>query len=609
MKKFLSFVIFFSAFFAHGQQNFPQNSIPIPDSSFLNIKILKFNDFHSIDTLTLDTNQCHIELFDSYTQDLVPVVNLGQKATPTLPLVFANRTTFDDFVFLNPYKNFLFDPQKSAYYTLNNPYTDLSYLDGPKIREEQNLKAIHSQSFRSDSVNLGLFFNMMTAMNIADNKTNSSISKLGVWYARKFNNYNLYVSIYSNKIKRIENGGIIDTSATFEPLSSLTFFLKSEPLNVILYRGYYVNQSYNLTNTIKVRHIFQYSRISKTFSENEEELNELFGAPRLSSVKSYDSIGVRSFDNTFNIMLDKKYKIGVSFTNRLQRAFYFKGYFYNLNGQFLTDNFVSGTIQDFTVGRLKLSALGNFHFIQRKAGDFDIKSDLSYHFSDSIYLLFNQTFKKTTPDYFLDYYNGNYQAWNNNFDDIISLTTSARFVVEKFHVELGADYRQYSNYIYFDSLINPSQVYSTINVKTLWLRKSFYFGSFAADLNGYWQQTNSNNVLNIPEFVASGSFYLDAPFAKGALDLNVGINASYVSSFYAYAYSPSIGTYYQNFNTKTGNYPVIDVFLSAKIKSAIIIVRFDHANALLLNKFYQTTEHYHFYHHYFRLGARWWFRN
>ncbi|MBN2664421.1 MAG: hypothetical protein JXR68_12295 [Bacteroidales bacterium] len=607
MKKIFSFIIFFSVVFANAQHTTPNNFVGTPDSAVLKIKIFKFNQYNSVDTIVLDTSQKHIELFDNYTQDLVPVVNLGQIATPSLPLVFANRINFDGFIFLSPYKNYLLDPKSSFYFQNNNPFTDLTYLDGPKIREEQNLNAIHTQSFRNDSVNVGLRFNMMTAMNIADNKSNSSINKLSAWYARKFKNYNLFVSIYSNKIKRIENGGIIDTMPNFDPTNSLTFFLKEEPANIILYRGYYINHSYNLTKSIKARHIFQYSRISKTFIENN--MNAFLGAPQLSNFQTYDSIGLRSFDNTFNLSIDKKNKIGISFTNRIQRAYYFRGYFYNLNGIFLTDNFLSGNIQNFAIGNLTLSALGNFHFIQRKAGDFDGKFELKYFFTDSLYFVFNQSFKKETPDYFLDYYNGNYQSWQNDFGDIISFTATARFISKKYHFEIGADYRQYTNYIYFDSLISPNQVNSTINVNTLWLHKSFYFGPFVTDLNGYWQQTNANYVLNIPEFVASGSFYLDVPLVKGALALNLGLNASFTSSFYAYAYSPSIGAYYQNFKTETGKYPVIDLFLTGKIKSAIIILRFDHANAWLLQNYYQTTEHYHLYHHYLRFGVRWWFKN
>lgn len=607
MKKIIVFILFFNVFLSFSQQNNLHNFGSIPDSSFLDVEIYKFNEYNTVDTLSMDTVQRHLELADNYIKDNLPVVNLGQIATPTLPLVFAKRSNFNDFLFLNPYKNFLFDPNNSSYYKLNNPLTKFTYLDGPKLKEEQFLDAIHTQSFKDDSVNLGLYFNMMTAMNIADNKSNSSVNKLSVWYTRKFKNYQFYASIYSNKIKRIENGGIIDTSDGFDPTNSLTFFIKDEPSNIILYRGIYFNQSYNLTKSIKARHIFKYSQISKTFSENN--LNDILGLPNLSNDKSYDSVGVRSFDNTFNITLDRASKVGVSFTNRFQRAFYFKGYFYNLNGVFLTDNFISGSIQNFKVGNLKLSALGNFHFVQRKAGDFEQKATMSYNFSDSTYIIINQSFNKETPDYFLDFYNGNYQSWENDFKDIVSLTTSARFVVEKFHFEIGADYRQYTNYIYFDSLINPSQFNSTINVRTLWLRKSFYIGAFVTDLNGYWQQTNANNVLNIPEFVTSGSFYFDFPFAKGALNLNVGINAYYTSKFYAYAYSPSIGTFYQNFNTQTGNYPVIDVFLTGKIKSAIIILRFDHANAQLLQTYYQTTEHYHLYYRYLRFGVKWWFKN
>ena len=57
------------------------------------------------------------------------------------------------------------------------------------------------------------------------------------------------------------------------------------------------------------------------------------------------------------------------------------------------------------------------------------------------------------------------------------------------------------------------------------------------------------------------------------------------------------------------NYPIANVFVSGKIKSAIIIVRFDHADAMLLYPFYSNTEHYHLPYHYLRVGVKWWFKN
>jgi hypothetical protein len=146
-------------------------------------------------------------------------------------------------------------------------------------------------------------------------------------------------------------------------------------------------------------------------------------------------------------------------------------------------------------------------------------------------------------------------------------------------------------------------------VLTAYAKKTFHFFPFASDLVAYYQKSSNSLVTNIPEIVAAGSFYLDIPLFQKALLLNLGLNVSYTSNFYQYGYSPSLGIIYNDYKTMIGNYPIVDLFMSAKIKTAIIIVRIDHADGYFLQPFYATTAHYHLQMFSLRFGARWWFRN
>ncbi len=604
MKKFIVFVIFFNAIFVFAQNIDTAKSFSGTDTVVLRVTKYQFNDYFSVDTLGIDTVQKNIEIYDKYTKNFIPVINLGQIATPSVSVIYKDRSNFNEFNFLTPYNDFLLNPQKSYYYKNNNPYTDFSYFYGPKAKEEQNLKVVHSQTF-NDSVNVGVRFYMKAAINLQGSQENSSINNLSVWYRRQFKNYNLYASIYSNKVKRIENGGIVDTNSNFDPTSPLQFYISNQVANVLTYRGYYLNQSYNLSKNTTLRHIFQYSRIGRTFIE--EKPNSLFGNTQLSDVQTHDSTGIRSFDNTFNIDINNKF--GLAYTNKIRSFYYFKGYFYNLNGVFDTDNFLSIYANNYKFGNFNLSSLFQMHFTGRNTGNIDLKSNLKYHFTDSVFIAVNQSFKQQSPDYFYEHYNGNYQSWENNFSNLTTLSFSAKFIALKPHFEIGAAYNLINNYIYFDSLISPQQILTPINIQTLWVKKSFYISHFVVDFGGYWQTTNNIELLNIPEYVATGSFYFDFSLAKDALHLNVGVNSYYTSKFFAYAYSPTIGNFYQSNKIETGNYPMADIFLTARIKSAYILVRFDHANAWLLRSYYETTEHYHLYYRYLRFGVRWWFKN
>lgn len=581
-----------------------------PDSTKLTVKMYQFNDFKSIDTIGIDTLQRHIELFNAYEDDLLPAINLGQIATPSLHILFSRRNEFEDFMFLNPYIEYVLKPDNLAYYKTNNPYTDIRYLGAMKQKEQQNLSFIHTQTINNN--NFGIKYEMFTAKNLATDNENASINKLNFWYHKKIKRYDVFASFYSTKIKRPENGGISNLHDTsYNPFDETQNYLLNNPRNLIEYRGLYLNQSFVIHEKLKVRHILNYSRISRTFYELTP--NSVLGTPLISPTETYDSTGISSFDNTAYLFSKlKNVELGVSFTNKLRRMYYFRGYLYDLSGQFYLDNYLSFYASKFKISIFNADVIANYHLTNRKAGDFNIRSNqfIEIGKSDSsIIVSFEEKIERSRAGYFYEHFNGNYDYWNQDLRKINNLSLSGKVLFNKYHFELGGNYNIYSNYIYFDTTAMPVQADKNIYISTVWAKKSFYFGPFASDINLFWQKSNYQEIVNVPEYVATVSLYADFHVFKKAANINVGFNVSYMSQFYMYGYTPTTGILYLKNKEVTGNYPILNLFFTAKIKSAIIILRFDHANDYLLTPYYSTVENYNLSSYYFRFGVRWWFRN
>ncbi|MEA3451949.1 MAG: putative porin, partial [Bacteroidota bacterium] len=178
-----------------------------------------------------------------------------------------------------------------------------------------------------------------------------------------------------------------------------------------------------------------------------------------------------------------------------------------------------------------------------------------------------------------------------------------------FNLKFGGDFRQIKNYTYFDTLSLPAQDTNLLTIKTLYLKKTFNFKPFVLDLNLYYQLVNNQDVLHIPQYSAYASFFTDFSLFKGALLINFGVDTYYYSKFNTYRYNPSLGMFYLANNRISGNYPIFNIFLSGKIKSATVIVRLDNAAGWLLNPYHETVEHYHISDFYIRFGVHWWFKN
>lgn len=576
------------------------------DTSSLKAQKIDVSDLSYNDTLDIDTNQYFVQVFDEYAKQNYANINLGQTGTPALPMLFVLQKNNRIFPFLNNFINY-FHTSK-FYYNTNKPYTDFKYIGGLKYKEDQYLELIHTQCPDSSS-NFGIHYKLYSTQDLQFPKDNSTLSMLNFWYFKSIHSFDIYTSFQNGLIKRLENGGYIDTSESFSPRAkNLTFFL-SDVTNSIKQSFFTTQLSYHSTNNFKIEHSFEFKRISKIFSESKPH-TEFFGEPLITDNLTYDSTGVRSINNSFAIVYGQKNFLSFNFVNSLQKYYYFRGFLYNLNGEFVTDNYINLSIAK-NSGQLNFSANLNYHLTDIYAGDLYFSSYQTYNFNfhKDAKLVFTEEFSKQIPEYFYIHYYGNYDYWNNHFKDVIKTQASAQFIDPVFKFQTGYTYSLFNNYVYLDTIGHPRQLNTIFSINTFYLKKRFELKPLIIQCNIYYQKSNQDSVFNLPEIIASADLFFDFGLAKDNLHVNLGANVVYYSSFYEYKYNPALSSIYTSYQRKTGNYPFLNLFATGKVKSAILIFRFDNALGYAFAPYHETVEHYHIRDFFISFGVQWWFKN
>lgn len=86
-------------------------------------------------------------------------------------------------------------------------------------------------------------------------------------------------------------------------------------------------------------------------------------------------------------------------------------------------------------------------------------------------------------------------------------------------------------------------------------------------------------ALNVPEWLVRSTFMLTSSLFNKALFFQSGATFVFFTDYYADQYNPLIAEFVTQNNTKIGEYPRVDFFFNAKIKSSRLFVKLENVNA------------------------------
>jgi hypothetical protein len=547
---------------------------------------------------------------------LLPFPNEGQTYN-TLQYSLNSFSPYPEFGFKAKHFNFL-EANQIRYSSVATPVTEFYFKT--VMKQGQNVDAFFTVN-TSPRFNFSLAYKGLRSEGKYINQMSSTGNfRFTASYNTKNQRYLANFHFVSQDILNEENGGIT-TVEDFESgnvdfinrdrlevyLTDAKSFLKGK--RIFLDHSFRVN-SVKGSNNLYVTHQFNYE--NKYFEYNQETVVSNIASGKVYRFgDSYKTSGINDqthYNKTYN-------KLGLIYENTTLGKFqffaddFFSNYYYNqiliLNTQTVPSS-ISQRIN--TVG-------GQYDYLKNKwAGKFlisrsvtnqslsNLDAKLQYSLNEDMQLSFEYQNMNKLPNNNYNLYQSSYVKynWSNSFKNekinsiIVNATTP--------WVEASVQYSTFNDHLYFadvssvseinmnQQIIAPAQYANTINYLSVKASNEFKVGKFAlANTLLYQKVDQSDNILNVPEFLTRNTLYYSQDMFHKALFLQTGATFNYFTNYFANEYNPVIGEFFVQNKKEIGDFTNFDFFVNAKIQRTRVYFIAEHFNSSFSgNNFYSS---------------------
>ena len=354
--------------------------------------------------------------------------------------------------------------------------------------------------------------------------------------------------------------------------------------------------------TAFIGHSSEYSVFRKTYRDNITDPNgKKFYNDRfyINPEQSMDSMRVMRLDNKVFVRLQPwkddaiVSKLDVGIGDKLANYYTFKpvDYLKGSTNVLLNSVYVYAGANGQYKNNLIWNAKGSYNFLGYEANDFGLEANVvfsTYPFRRArkspltIGAHFETTLKE--PDYYQQHLFTNHYRWDNDFSKISTTKIEASLSIPKWDLAASFGYALLGNNIYYDNLGDVRQNQNAMSVMTMNLKKNFRLWKFHLDHQALLQFSSAQDIVPLPLLALNFRYYLQFDVVKGAMQMQIGANATYTTKWYAPAYNPVLGTFHNQNEREYGNCPYIDAFVNIQWKKASIFIKVVNVNMGWPNK-------------------------
>lgn len=609
----------------------------VPDTLTITYRRLGEPTDYKIDSSIADFNGPFLRVPANY-------IYLGNNGSPARPVAFTPRMTAGFDAGFHSFDAYGFNHDNARIYYSNRPYTELNYMIGSQ--QEQQLGVLHTQN-RTDKFNFGFEYQKIYAPGFFRSQTtNHNIYRLTGRYNSKDKRYNATLSYFYNKYANGENGGIkndddldnprysqrktIDVNLGNDASTTSSLFNSTIPVkSSINQAGFLFMQSYDwgkgdtihVNDTTDVYKFDPVFRVQYTFKLNSDQVAYLDPTPDTFFYTThynwaYSGDTIKAQHNFKTLSNDISL---VQFPIRGNQAHFITAgaRIENTTGTFLDADIkfsnlaLHGEYRNKTRNqKWDFQAIGELYMAGQNSGDYSVSGMLSRYLNPTlgnVRLAFSNVNRE--PSYVYKYFASNYDSWYNNSlakENISKL----QFVADnpKLKYNLTVNYYVIGNYTYMSNYYTSAQADAIFNMLEIMFSKKFSWKHWNWYADFTFQQVHGTAPVNIPTFWTRHRIAYENKLFNN-LNLMVGVEAKYMTSYFADDYSPVVGQFvYQNTQKIEYHAPDLAAFLHFRIKSFNAFIRTEN-----LNTFFATNNfagpHYPYNNFQFRLGLRWWFVN
>lgn len=614
----------------------------VPDSMYFRRILVwtsdkKFNEFteQGLDT-TANSNFYESPM---YKKD-ISATYLGTSGSATQYYNYFRREEVPDAPMFTPYIGDSFTDETLRQYNTKTPYTELAHwgtLFANKKAEESNLKLLTTQNI-TPQLNFTLAYwrlgshGMLTNEDTDHRTTVISGNYMGKRYFANFGHIR-------QRVERKENGGIQDPfwiqDTLVEPKSIAVNL--SSATNEYKRRSWFIHQTLAVPMNFfrkdkdslalgegtmaHIGHSAEFTTYKKIYSDIITDAagrafyrNQFY----IDDTESQDELAVRNLENRVFLKLQPyapdallaKINAGVGYQILSTYAFdpkdYLRGRNFDTQHNLYVYGGASGQLRKF----IAWNADADYYLAGYKMFDFDINANLRfsvYPIEQGIHLTGKFHTGLKSPHPFEQKIYLNHHKWDNDFSKVSKSTIEAELSIPKWKLDASFGYALVANMLYYDTLaVIRQHTGSPVSVMSAYLGKELKLWRLHFDTKALFQLSSAPEVLPLPKLTLNLRWYFDIDVVKDVMNLQAGVNAIVNTRWYAPAYSPDMGQFYNQVDEQYGMIPYCDVFINVQWKRASIYVKY-------LNAFYKVWDHPEYFsaYHYikptpgFKFGIHW----
>jgi len=582
------------------------------------------NDTTYVDTTLTIQREYKFNYLRKDTFGLLQFLNEGQTYN-TLNFGLTPFNPYPEFGFKAKHFNYL-EVQDINYYNVPTPYSDLYFKS--VMEQGQNLDAFVSLN-TSRNLNFSVGYKGLRSLGKYRNQLSSTGNfRFITSYNTTDRRYYLKAHITAQDILNQENGGIANLSEfedgedIFKERARLeTYFEDAKSL--LKGNRFFVDHKFRLSksnpNSLVLLHQFTFENKFFDFSMSA---SERFGQSYSSNISN---------KTRYNRMYNK---VGVAYSNERLGDFQFfvddynYNYFYYRTVTLADQNVVPnknndrintwGAQYNYQKNKWKGSLLFSNSITNQSLAN--IEANVRYALNEKTTFSAKYQNMNKLPDLNYQLYQSNYVAYNwynsfknekiNNFE----VEAQTQWFDASFQYTVLNDHLFFANTnpVYNEQgiaeqlLVKPYQYDQTINYMSVKATKDIKFWRMGFDTTLLYQKVDqANDILNVPELTTRNTLYYSDYYFKKALFIQTGVTLNYFTKYKANDYNPLLGEFYIQNQKEIGDFPMLDFFINAKIRTFRVFLKAEHFNSSFTGNKYYTAPNYPYRDFMVRFGVIW----
>ncbi len=579
----------------------------------------------------IDTFLTNLHVLRTWYYDSTLQQDLGNVGTAAQPLFWRMPTVLGARLGREAFSRYTPDPTTLEYYDTKSPFTFLNYVQG--FLGESIFRAKHTRNVKPNW-NIGIGYERVgTERQLAGlgGRQDGLVSHYGLMafthYHSPNERYRLMANFIQTSHEQIEIGGIRQDSVS--TISDL-FDYKDEPVWLIEAASkdkrysFHATQWYKLLGSgLQLYYTVQAQTQDNYFSDNklpydsqgQDKPQTLAFYPRTlrDTAQTKEKTEYRQLENTFGVMGNSRLFVYRAYAKRRDgdyvtsargmdlvrepfkdREIQFPLYYQDIEKRTIAENFVGGDAQFRLRNDIYMHTDAE---VQLGGGDYRLNAQARYKF-----LTLRQTRTSYSPTLLQKRLISNHFDWTNGFENTAVNQTAAQLETRLGHHLISGEvkFSNIRNYVYFQDSITvaqyaaPTQEQGNTNLLQANLRYRFQYKAFVLDNRAYYNTSSGDDVIRMPEIYLQTQAYFHGPMFKKAILVQAGVEVNYHSAYYADGYMPVTQQFHLQNRFSVSQYPMLNVFLNADIKTVNFFLKASHLNTVIpsAGKGYFTTPYY-----------------